>query len=232
MTQPTAPTPTATNAQLADARCVIGLEKFLPADYYYCLAAQTYGEHSEADAQRFFHTAASWASKPAQYVLGVMALNGDHQPVNRPLALAWLTLAAERGTARFTEAADALRKRLSLRERRESETLLRGLQPVYADATAATRAQARYTDGMRRLRSPATGSNYCMAGMVDFRDLAGGSASAEQAMHCPPTAVVAEQIDKKAADVFEDWRGHVTIEPLQQVEIQNGQPLPRKAGGG
>lgn len=83
---PTVLTPT--DAQLAGSRCVSGLEKFLPADYYYCLAAQTYGEHNDAQAQRFSHTAASWASKPAQYVLGVMALNGDHQPINRPLALA------------------------------------------------------------------------------------------------------------------------------------------------
>ena len=84
---------------------------------------------------------------------------------------------------------------------------------------------------MRLLRSPATGSNYCMAGMADFRDLAGGSASAEQAMRCPPTVVVAQQIDKKAADVFEDWKGHVTVEPLQPVQTQNGLPLPPKAGG-
>lgn len=226
-----APASTPTDAQLAGSRCVIGLEKFLPADYYYCLAAQTYGEHNVADAQRFFHTAASWASKPAEYVLGVMALNGDHQPVNRPLALAWLTLAAERHTARFAEAADELRKRLPPREVRESDTLRRGLEPVYADATAAPRAEARYRDGMRMLRSPATGSNYCMAGMTDFRDLAGGTASSEQAMRCPPTVVVAQQIDQKAADVFEDWKGHVTVEPLQQVQTQNGQPLPPKVGG-
>jgi TPR repeat protein len=222
---------TPTDAQLANARCVIGLEKFLPADYYYCLAAQTYGEHNDAEAQRFFHTAASWASKPAQYVLGVMALNGDHQPVNRPLALAWLTLAAERHTARFIEAADALRKHLSPSERRESDELLHELAPVYGDATAANRAEARYRDGMHLLRSPAAGSNYCMAGMLDASDLAGGSPSAEQAMHCPPTGVVAEQIDKKAADVFEDWHGHVTVGPLQQVQTQNGQPLPPKSGG-
>lgn len=222
---------TPTDVQLAGSRCVIGLEKFLPADYYYCLAAQTYGEHDDAEAQRFFHTAASWASKPAEYVLGVMALNGDHQAVNRPLALAWLTLAAERHTARFTEAADALREHLSARDRREADSLLHELQPVYADATAARRAEARYRDGMQMLRSPSTGSNYCMAGMADISDLAGGTMSPEQAMHCPPTVIIVQQIDKKAADVFEGWRGHVTVEPLQQVQMRDGQPQAPKAGG-
>ena len=230
-TSSSVPPATPTDAQLAGTRCVIGMEKFLPADYYYCLAAQTYGEHDDAEAQRFFHTAASWASKPAEYVLGVMALNGDHQPVDRPLALAWLTLAAERHTARFAEAADALRGHLSPRDRRESDILLHGLEPEYADATAAKRAEARYRDGMQMLRSPSTGSNYCMAGMADISDLGGGTMSPEQAMHCPPTVIVVQQIDKKAADVFEGWRGHVTVEPLQQVQTKDGRPLPPKAAG-
>jgi hypothetical protein len=222
--------PTPTDQQLADARCIIGMEKFLPADYYYCLASQSYGEKNYAQAQKFFHTAASWASKPAQYVLGVMALNGDHQPVNRPLALAWLALAAERHTERFEQAYVELRNHLSPRERAESETLLRGLQPMYADATAATRAEARYHDGMQVLRSKGIGSSYCMQGMFDAAQLAGSTIGPDQAMACPQTTTLAVQIDKKAADVFEDWHGHVTVEPLQPVQTKDGKPLPAKAG--
>jgi TPR repeat protein len=221
-----------TDAQLANTRCIIGLEKFLPADYYYCLASQSYGEKSYGEAQKFFHTAASWASKPAQFVLGVMALNGDHQPVNRPLALAWMALAAERHTARFSEAYTTLRAHMSARERNESEALLRGLQPIYADATAATRAESRYRDGMQMLRSKGLGSNYCMEGMFDTAQLAGSTIGPDQAMACPQTAVLAVQIDRKAADVFEDWQGHVMVEPLQPVQVQNGKPLPAKAPKG
>jgi len=224
--------PPPTDEQLADARCIIGLEKFLPADYYYCLASQSYGEKNYGEAQKFFHTAASWASKPAQYVLGVMALNGDHQPVNRPLALAWLALAAERHTERFNQAYVELREHLSPRERAESEELLRNLQPTYADATAATRAEARYRDGMQMLRSKGIGSSYCMQGMFDAAQLAGSTIGPDQAMACPQTTTLAVQIDKKAADVFEDWHGHVTVEPLQPVQTRDGKPLPPKAGNG
>ena len=223
-------TPPPTDKQLADTRCIIGLEKFLPADYYYCLASQSYGEKNYGEAQKFFPTAASWASKPAQYVLGVMALNGDHQPVNRPLALAWLALAAERHTERFNQAYVELREHLSPREREESEKLLRDLQPTYADATAATRAESRYHDGMQMLRSKGLGSNYCMEGMFDTAQLAGSTIGPDQAMACPQTTTLAVQIDKKAADVFEDWHGHVTVEPLQPVQVKNGKPLPPKSG--
>jgi len=224
--------PPPTDKQLADTRCIIGLEKFLPADYYYCLASQSYGEKNYGEAQKFFHTAASWASKPAQYVLGVMALNGDHQPVNRPLALAWLALAAERHTERFNQAYVELRAHLSPRERAESEKLLHDLQPTYADATAATRAEARYHDGMQMLRSKGIGSSYCMQGMFDAAQLAGSTIGPDQAMACPQTTTLAVQIDKKAADVFEDWRGHVTVEPLQPVQTKDGKPLPPKNGSG
>ena len=223
--------PPPTDQQLADTRCIIGLEKFLPADYYYCLASQSYGEKNYGQAQTFFHTAASWASKPAQYVLGVMALNGDHQPVNRSLALAWLTLAAERHTERFEQAYVALRDHLSSRQRAESETLLRSLRPVYADATAATRAEARYHGGMQMLRRKGIGSSYCMQGMFDAAQLAGSTIGPDQAMACPQTTTLAAQIDKKAADVFENWHGHVTVEPLQPVKTEHGQPLPPKNGG-
>jgi hypothetical protein len=142
--------PPVTDKQMAETRCIIGLEKFLPADYYYCLASQSYGEKNYGEAQKFFHTAASWASKPAQYILGVMALNGDHQPVNRPLALAWMALAAERHTERFSQAYMTLRKHMSPQEIDASDRLLQGLRPTYADATAATRAEARYHDAAGR----------------------------------------------------------------------------------
>ncbi len=98
------------DADLAKANCIIGEERFLPGDYYYCLGGLTYGQHNYGESTRFFTTAASWASKPAQYVLGVMALNGDHQPKNRALALAWFALASERPDSRFKAPYDEVYK--------------------------------------------------------------------------------------------------------------------------
>jgi hypothetical protein len=199
-----------TDKQLSDAKCAIGMEKFLPGDYFYCLGAQNYGtQHIEA-AQRFFKEAASWASKPAQYVLGIMALNGDHQPMNRPLAYAWFTLAAERNTPRFVQPRDTLKATLTKDEATKAEALLADMRNTYADAVAAPRAERRYHDGMASLKDT-PGTSYCMEGTQDFRDLAQGKTQPS----CPPTAQIVQYVDKQANNVFEDWTGHVTVGALQ-----------------
>jgi hypothetical protein len=201
-----------TDQQLSDAKCAIGMEKFLPGDYYYCLGAQNYGSQHIEEAQRFFKEAAAWASKPAQYVLGIMALNGDHQPMDRPLAYAWFTLAAERNTPRFVQPRDQLKATLKPDERQRADAYLADMRRTYADAVAAPRAETRYRDGMAMLKDHA-GTSYCMAGTQDFRDLATGKVPPS----CPPTQTVMQYVDKQANNVFEDWTGHVTVGPLQAV---------------
>jgi hypothetical protein len=209
------------DAELAAAHCIIGEERFLPADYYYCLGGLTYGQHNYGESVRFFTTAASWASKPAQYVLGVMALNGDHQPKNRALALAWLALAAERTDSRFKASYDEVYKASTQAEHRAAEELLEKMRPVYADATAAVRAQQRYAEGMKFLARMNKGNNlYCMEGMSTL-DHPNTDPSA-----CQSVQQVATAVDKKAATVFEGWGGHVTVGALQQV------PAPAKASDG
>jgi hypothetical protein len=196
---------------LANSQCIIGEERFLPGDYYYCLGSLTYGEHNYGEAQRFFTTAASWASKPAQFVLSVMALNGDHQPRNRALALAWLTLASERPNSRFKPSYDQVYKASTMAERRAADDLLEKMRPVYGDATAAVRAENRYHDGMAMLQRQDTppGQSYCMEGVSD--ELSGPQRP------CLPIMMYSENIDKAAVNVFDGWTGHVTVGPLEQV---------------
>ncbi|RDS80738.1 hypothetical protein DWU98_12320 [Dyella monticola] len=204
------------DADLAAAHCVIGEERFLPGDYYYCLGGLAYGQHRYSESVHFFTTAASWASKPAQYVLGVMALNGDHQSRNRPLALAWLTLAAERSDSRFRAPYEQLYRASSHAERLAADALLEKMRPVYADVTAAARAEQRYEDGMKWLaRMNKGGSTYCMEGMGTLAQ----PNSAPSA--CPPLQQVSTTIDRRAPAVFEGWAGHVTVGPLQQVSPTN-----------
>jgi len=203
---------------LAGTHCAIGEEKFLPGDYYYCIASQSYGQHDYANAKRFFTTAASWASKPAQYVLGVMALNGDQQPKNRPLALAWLSLAAERPNSSFKADYQAAYDSATAADRQAAEDLLTKMKPVYADATAAPRAEQRYAQGMAMLaRLDSGASTYCMAGIAMQADSA---AAASQS--CPPIQVVVAGIDRTAAALFDGWAGHVVVGPLQQADGTNG----------
>ena len=200
------------DAELAAAHCIIGEERFLPGDYYYCLGGLTYGQHNYGESVRFFTTAASWASKPAQYVLGVMALNGDHQPRNRALALAWFALASERSDSRFKAPYDEIYKASTQAERHAAEALLEKMRPTYADATAAVRAQERYIEGMKFLARMNMGNNqYCMEGMSTL-DHPNVDPSA-----CQSVQQVITSVDKQATTVFEGWTGHVTVGPLQQV---------------
>lgn len=213
-TRAPAASPAPSDADLANSTCVIGEEQFLPGDYYYCLGTQSYGQHRYAQAQKFFATAASWASKPAQYVLGVMALHGDHQPVNRPLALAWLALASERPQSTFAAAFAALDAALAPAERHAADKLLAQMRPTYGDATAAVRAEKRYEQGMARLaRLTGAGGHYCMAGVATAAD-PGMASDPEQ---CPPVQVMTKALDQVAAKVFDGWTGHVVVGPLQQV---------------
>lgn len=198
----------ASDADLAKTRCTPGEEKFLPADLYYCLATQSYGQQQYSAAKRFFTTAASWASKPAQYVLGVMALNGDHQRPDRALALAWFSLAAERPDSHFVAAYNALLKQTTPTEHEAAQALLVKMRPVYGDAVAAKRAQQRYESGMASLKNQ---ESYCMAGTQDaWKDPI-------DPQSCPPVQLVVAQIDKAAEVVFDGWQGHVTVGALQQV---------------
>jgi hypothetical protein len=200
------------DAQLASGNCIIGEERVLPGDYYYCLGSAAYGQHNYQQSVRFFTTAASWASKPAQYVLGIMALNGDHQPKNRSLALAWFSLASERPHSRFKQAYDQAYAASSMDDRKASQRLLASMRGTYADATAAVRAENRYKDGMaviQRLNN--SGYQYCMEGISTM------SNPVTDPSKCPQVQQVAQAVDAAAVNVFDGWAGHVTVGDLQQA---------------
>ena len=200
------------DADLANTSCTSGEERFLPGDFYYCLGTQSYGAHHYQDAQKFFTTAAAWASKPAQYVLGIMALNGDQQPVNRSLALAWLALASERSNADFKRAYDSAYKSATAQERQAADALLASMRPVYADSTAAVRAEKRYVQGMAELtRLSNSGASYCM------QDDKAITRQAPPPTGCPTAKAVMQAVDSAAVNVFDGWVGHVQVGPLEQA---------------
>lgn len=215
--------PIPTDEQLANAKCISGMQKFLPGEYFYCLAAQSYGQNQHRYAEKFFKEAASWASKPADYVLGVMALNGDQQPANPPLALAWFELAAERHTPRFQEPYDQLRARLGAADLAKADAYVATLRRTYGDEVAAPRAEARYRDGVARLPRTAAETNYCIEGARDYRasagapDAPGGTGGMQAAQACGTTEAVVKYVDGQAADVFEGWSGHVTVGAVAPV---------------
>jgi hypothetical protein len=205
---------TPSDADLAQTVCVPSEEHILPGDFFYCIAERSYGHGDVAESQRFFKEAASWASKPAQYVLGVMALNGDHQPVNRPLGIAWLALASERPNSSFKEAYEAALQSATPSERERSQSLLKDMLPTYGDTVAAPRAERRYADGMARFNHAAARGDgiSCMAGEQNL------GADPHKNAHCMASQKMSMALDKAAANVFDGWSGHVTVGDLSTVD--------------
>jgi TPR repeat protein len=124
--------------------CPGGLERFLPGDYYFCSAARSYWSGHDGLARESLLNAASWASKPAQYALGVMYFNGDHAEKNRPLGLAWLALAAERHDPAYEPAFVSAYKQVTPEELAQANAYWKDMKTKYADAVAAPRAERRF----------------------------------------------------------------------------------------
>ncbi|UPG86370.1 hypothetical protein L2Y94_03140 [Luteibacter aegosomatis] len=131
--------------------CPGGLERFLPGDYYFCSAARNYWSGYPGMARESLKDAAAWASKPAQYALGIMYFNGDHADRNRPLGLAWLALAAERHDPNYEPAFISAYKSVTPDEMRQANAYWVQLKAKYADDVAAKRAVTRFDRAYREI---------------------------------------------------------------------------------
>jgi len=124
--------------------CAGGLERFLPGDFYFCDAARQYWSGNMGLARENLKDAAAWASKPAQYALGLLYFNGDRTPKNRPLGLAWLAIAAERHDPSYEPAFISAYKQATAEELAQANAYWIDLKQKYADDVAAPRAQRRF----------------------------------------------------------------------------------------
>jgi hypothetical protein len=131
--------------------CAQGLERLLPGDYYFCAAARDMSRGHNGLSRERLRDAAHWASKPAQYVLGLIYYNGDEGPANRPLGIAWLALAAERHDPRFEPAFANAYAHASPQERGQANAYWLKLREDYADAVAGRRAHRRFLAEMRNI---------------------------------------------------------------------------------
>jgi hypothetical protein len=133
--------------------CAQSLERLLPGDYYFCAAARDLSYHHNERSRERLRDAAHWASKPAQYALGLMYFNGDEGPANRPLGLAWLALADERHDPRFEPAFIKAYAQATPEERAQANTYWVSLKDDFSDAVAGQRARRRYTNEMRNIEA-------------------------------------------------------------------------------
>jgi len=190
--------------------CAGGLEQFLPGQYYFCAAVREFGQGHDRMARARLRDAAYWASKPAQYVLGLTYYNGDDvTAVNRPLGVAWLALSAERHDPRFEPSFAQGFASLSPTEREQANVYWRDLREKYADATAGRRAQRVYKNEMRNLQAASMfGGSVFIDGMTPG-DIGGDNGTAAG---MGQSAFGAERIIQKSADdLFHGMEGTVTV---------------------
>lgn len=129
-----------------DIYCLPAIEQFLPGDYYACEARAAYGRNNFRKMIDMLQESAYWANKGAQYALGLAYFNGDMTdvPLNRPLGLAWLALAAERKNQQYQLAYASARAEATPQEYQQASTLWRQMLLKYGDKVAAKRAILRF----------------------------------------------------------------------------------------
>ena len=181
-----------------------------------------------------YQVSASWAFKPAAYMLGLIYFRGEGVPVDRPLGTAWMRLAAERDTPLFVRARDAMTQMLSKPQRVRSDELWDELRPTYADAHALKKANLRWQLAWHGLTGARAGCHVVGSVKATY----GGSLSKAMAQ---PQAVSADA-DSACANanpysptflknpdnpIFQANFGIVTVGPLQKTD-KNGTPLKTK----
>jgi hypothetical protein len=203
-----ADSPAATPAAPADEKiywnsCIQGLEQILPGDYYACRARYYFQDDHNRRGVSELVEAAYWADKDAQYALGLIYFNGDMPdvPANRPLALAWLALAAERNDAAHQQAYAIARAKSSAQEIEAAELLLKKMKLKYGDKVAGIRAMRRFNHEIVPLEEAANSG-----GIVYLR---GYSPFPEDANS------VVTQLHAEADKAFQGLIGTVTVGPLQ-----------------
>jgi hypothetical protein len=199
--------------------------RFLPGEYNYCLGRKLWELGKYERAEEMLKLAAGWGSKPAQGVLGVVYFNGEGVAENRPLGLAWLALAAERGTLMQRAIYDSASQKSTDDERREAAGLLEVMKHRYGDGVAAVRADRRYRREMSSFRSNHVyGSGTCLSGVNSpWGPMAPAAAEAgAEVLPVSGCSLASEErivrgLEKRYEHFFEGWKGKITVGDVEQV---------------
>src|SRR4051812_3717493 len=115
-----------------------------PGQYFFYRAVDAMKHKQYKFAVDMYETSASWAYKPAQYNLAVMYMKGEGIAVDKPRAMAWAALAAERGDKDYVDAREVIYADLTTDEFAKANEIWRDLKKTYADDIALDRAKARW----------------------------------------------------------------------------------------
>lgn len=180
-----------------------------------------YGEREYVEAFQQFERAALYGDKPSQAILGEMLWIGLGAPLDRPMAFAWMSLAAERGYRSFTAKRELYWSELDGGERDIAERHRDTLHAKYGDDSATPRLEAV----MRRERSKMTGSRVGFSGnnvkiMVPGLGMVDGSQFYDKKYWDP------KEYRRWQDDIWRDVRiGRVNVGEPEQVQSPDSSDL-------
>ena len=197
--------------RMSSTRATSAEDSARPGEYFFGLGANAFRKKDYAFAVHMYGVAASWAYKPAEYNLAVMYALGQGVPVDLPRAMAWMTLAAERGDKQYVEARELINAKLSNAEFTKADAIYGELYPTYGDASALRRAKDRWA----QVRSSMTGSR---VGSVAGELKVGVSDSSDSPMGAPANMRGAKMnhVVSGASDILsgEEVDGSIAYEQL------------------
>lgn len=214
-----APQPQATGQH--NAPCDPLMARFLPAEFNYCLGQRAWLRGRHGYAIEMLELSAGWGSKPAQQLLGLIHFNGENAKQDRPLGVAWLSLAAERGDPWRKGLLQSALQKISPEEKREAEQIRQVLWVRYADEVAAKRADVRFQREMNRFRSNSVyGTGTCLAGTLSGQlaihgALSPGSAGSGCSLMSEDR--MAQALEVRRDHLLRGWKGKVEVGPLEPV---------------
>lgn len=156
-----------------------------PGEQSQGMGFQALKQNRPEDARRQFLFGARYADKLSQFMLGQMYWEGIGGALDRPVAYAWMDLAAERGNPAALARREVMWGELSASERARVAVVGKPLQARYADAAAQPRLEAV----MRRNRKNVTGSMLGWVGKVSecVAEESKGMKRGFDNVPCPPT---------------------------------------------
>lgn len=133
--------------------CAEGARRYLPGDYYFCVANKALKAGDSRKARAMYEESAGWGDKRAMFNLGLLLVRGEGMRRDEALGLAWLALSAERESDRLQrEVLAGAWKAASAETRSAANARWNRMKLQYADQVALARAKQHYDRETERLR--------------------------------------------------------------------------------
>lgn len=183
-----------------------------------------YKHGDKTHALTLFKQAARYGDKPAQAMIASMYWTGDGVPRNRPLAYAWMDLAAHHGYPELLAQRELYWSDLSAGERRQALVVGKTIYAKYGDAEATK----RLSRNLAKIRRNVTGSHTGFVGTLEVTTMSNGDRPGVYSgtrfdgsqFYAPSLTTLAgyQKLKDMAWKAPSYYPGTVTVEPLRRVQ--------------